>query len=526
MTPPRPLYSLILTVSFLCPLALPNASAASSPPPQLLKEFPADSFVDLLDPAIVQDQRLWFTADDGRSGREPWTSDGTPTGTRLLKDTLPGRTTQGPRSGNPIAFWPMGSSVWFQVDDSAHPWWQSNGQTTQPIAALNSTLKRIQPPNTILAVSQPSPRLLFAIATNQGAELWQSTAQQPTPQRFYRFPSSAVGFPPQLFTVAGAQTFFAAANAQGTQQLWRTDGTSKGTIALKSLNPAADPFTVWQNRIYFQAETPQQGWELWTSDGTIAGTQLIKDVLPGPGHSAPRLLTGIKQQFFWVANGPQGEELWVTEGQPNQTRRVKRLTNRPSFRAERNFGVVKNRLFFSTVAADGKAYLWLTDGTEAGTRQLTPQGLFSLTHLTVVGDRVFFSGTGPDGSEPWVSDGTVQGTRQIKDLAPGTTVIAAPCAPPPLGERRNCPPPTPVANSSDPTRLTAFRDRLYFIAHTADKTQLWRTDGSDRGTEAILDLAPAVAGRPSPRILPFRDRLLVTGYQMDKNRLQLWSIRE
>src|SRR5262249_31939560 len=42
--------------------------------------------------------KLFFSADDGTSGRELWASDGTPAGTYLVKDIPPG-----PRSPNPTA---------------------------------------------------------------------------------------------------------------------------------------------------------------------------------------------------------------------------------------------------------------------------------------------------------------------------------------------------------------------------------------------------------------------------------------
>jgi ELWxxDGT repeat protein len=46
---------------------------------------------------IVFDGRLFFNGDDGIHGGEPWTSDGTPAGTRMIADIAPGETGSYPR---------------------------------------------------------------------------------------------------------------------------------------------------------------------------------------------------------------------------------------------------------------------------------------------------------------------------------------------------------------------------------------------------------------------------------------------
>jgi ELWxxDGT repeat protein len=58
------------------------------------------------DPGPLVDRLFMFTADDGEHGLEPWVSDGTPAGTRMLLDVVPG-----PDSGGDLI-------VWFRLGDA------------------------------------------------------------------------------------------------------------------------------------------------------------------------------------------------------------------------------------------------------------------------------------------------------------------------------------------------------------------------------------------------------------------------
>ncbi len=63
-------------------------------------------------------------ADDGASGRELWRSDGTPEGTALVRDVLPG-----PGSASPSCLVEADGSLLFVADDGRHgdELWRSDG---------------------------------------------------------------------------------------------------------------------------------------------------------------------------------------------------------------------------------------------------------------------------------------------------------------------------------------------------------------------------------------------------------------
>ena len=69
-------------------------------------------------------QLILFCADDGIHGLELWTTDGTPGGTRMLKDIFPG-----PGSSQPQHFVAVGSRVFFVADDGTNGWeiWVTDG---------------------------------------------------------------------------------------------------------------------------------------------------------------------------------------------------------------------------------------------------------------------------------------------------------------------------------------------------------------------------------------------------------------
>ena len=79
-------------------------------------------------------------------------------------------------------------------------------------------------------------------------------------------------------------------------------------------------------------------------------------------------------------------------------------------------------LFFRAIGPDGTSNdwnLWRSDGTEAGTIQLTSSDFQSPNAFKAIGDILFFrfQDTTANGHEMWRSDGTVAGTEMI-DITP------------------------------------------------------------------------------------------------------------
>ncbi len=62
--------------------------------------------------------------------------------------------------------------------------------------------------------------------------------------------------------------------------------------------------------VYFQASDGSSGYELWKSDGTSAGTVLVRDIRPGATGANPSFLTNVNGTlYFQASDGSSGIEL-------------------------------------------------------------------------------------------------------------------------------------------------------------------------------------------------------------------------
>ena len=126
--------------------------------------------------------------------------------------------------------------------------------------------------------------------------------------------------------LAGKALMGAQTPATGLE-LWLTDGTAAGTTLLQDVfagifssrpSGASIPYHLAQlpsGEILFAAISAEHGWELWKSDGTTVGTVLVADIQPGPESSvANDLATAGNQVFFFADDGVHGIELWKSDG--------------------------------------------------------------------------------------------------------------------------------------------------------------------------------------------------------------------
>ena len=104
---------------------------------------------------------------------------------------------------------------------------------------------------------------------------------------------------------------------------------------LKNINPTGDSITGLAvnagGTLFFAADDGTTGYELWKSDGTSAGTVLVEDIYPGPTGSNPSALINVGGTLFFSANdGTAGTELWSSDGTPGGTDIVEDIQLGPS----------------------------------------------------------------------------------------------------------------------------------------------------------------------------------------------------
>lgn len=296
---------------------------------------------------------------------------------------------------------------------------------------------------------------------------------------------------PAEFVESGGIAFFAA---NGTQ-LWKTDGTTGGTVLVKDtgLGFGQTNFYLHDHNgtlVFARNDTGADGLpgrggddrvQFWRSDGTASGTAVIKDF--GSGSSVRMSLdaqfTTLGDALFAVVDGADGggNELWKTDLTESGTVRVRDINPGSAGSGPGELINVNGTLFF--VADDGThgRELWKSDGTEAGTtlvEDISPGLESSRIHplQDMNGTLYFAADDGVHGDELWKSDGTDVGTVLVKDIRPGS-----------------------AASFQYGGSFENVNGTLYFIADDGRHgNELWKSDGTSVGTTLVKDIRLGSAG--------------------------------
>ena len=416
--------------------------------------------------------RLYFTADAAGLGRELYwvgAAGGPPT---LLADLEPG-----PGSSYPGGLVELpGGTVLFTASNEG---FLSRPHRSDGTAA--GTISLTDPAGGELtdvpgfAVHQGSAYFFAQEATSGDVSLWKSDGTTAGTVPLESF--AGLALLDSEWTALASSTgdlYFALKYQVGAGLRWRlyrTDGTPGAAVQLAdqaAIDFGSIELAAAADRAVLAVETDQFGEEIWVSDGTVAGTQLV-DSAPGPASGAPLYLT------------PFGADV-----------------------------------YYAGLSPGGARELFKSDGTPAGTVQVTNGSYQVITDLYAGAGLLYFAGTeGVYGAEPWATTGAVGAEQLLADLFPGPggsypdaltelggvlycsatvsleagaeLVAAGGGAPGVVIDLK-------VDGSSDPRWTAAFAGTLYFDADgTFVGRELWSTDGSAAGTQLVADLAPTGA---------------------------------
>ncbi len=462
---------------------------------------------------------IYFSARTGAYGDELWKSDGTEAGTTMVVDLYPGSASSSP--GNLVN---LNGNLLFDATTNfeGRELWKSNGT-----AAGTVIVKDFQPPSgsagTLGSAAVLGGKVYFA--ANDGAhgfELWKSDgttsgtvlvkdiAPGPEGGLSTRFAVTAE------FTVVGNSLFFSARSESSSQELWKTDGTTAGTVRVQAFPGDSSGYgpsslTPVGNTLYFRARDDSTGFELWRSDGTTTGTYRVVDLRAGSsGGLGPVLfnpqLTNLNGSLFFRGNdGFTGTEIWKSNGTQAGTVCVRDIVsgNHGSYVSRSDITELNGQLFFIASSSDGSyTTVWSSDGTADGTDTITPGLAINPSSLVKMGNHLYFVGRDwLNRYGLWRSNGTGVGTILLQEGNVDTltstgnrlyfrmsgglwTSDGISAAYSLSGSPQN---PRFQAASS----LTNISGSLFFTAfEPATGAELWISDGTDAGTKRVKDVVP------------------------------------
>lgn len=429
----------------------------------------------------VWNGRLYFSADDGASGRELWSVDPISSIASIVTDEI-----EIGGSSDPRDLVALPDRLLFTAFRSA----QGRELRALPAGADPTLLVTDLYPGSIGAIETPGwltrvgDTVLFAANDGGGAgrELWRTDLAGTSLVRNI-CPGSASSEITGAVAI-GSSVWFSAIDGDPLNpfaKAYRSDGTPGGTRPLDRYpldNVDGDRiyaptwFAPFGEGVAFAAVRDGYGPVVWISDAI--GLRPIQSFTDVGGAADPVAFATVAATGYFGARDVQngnGYALWTTDGFDPATR-VKRVGTQPGggrLSSALSFG--GKYWFVGNDDVNGDE-LWTSDGTEAGTRMLvdvfpgSPSGLdgSTLFPLPGRGHVLFAADDGISGRELWISDGTALGTRLLHDIWPGPS-------------------------SSNPADLTALGDLVFFTADDGTSgRELWVIDTA----AGALDLTPPV----------------------------------
>lgn len=368
--------------------------------------------------------KVFFTAKEDTHGDELWVSDGTPAGTKMVKDIYPGAV-----SSNVQYITRFNDKVVFQAtgnDEDGCELWISDG--TEAGTYMLMDINEIGDSNPAGFTQVNETQFIFGAidfeSMTYGDEeqrwLWVSDG---TPEGtkllkdcWVKYPGTHTTNDQYHFCRVGRKVFFKGDTKDGefTETLWVTDGTEAGTIMLGDINTTVvddntgktnsaqlDWMTNVNNKwLFFKCVSKEYGSEPWYSDGTLEGTRIIGDFTEGENANGIKNGDGVfttcvmGDYVYYRGMSPDnsyGIELIRTDGTKEGTSLVLDINKVPN-----------------------------ETGTNSGTPDVFPYCVFD---GYVWGKGQWGVNTSYDfcrGLEIFYTDGTPEGSAMHSDLNPGT----------------------------------------------------------------------------------------------------------
>ncbi len=510
----------------------------------------------------LRDGRILFAASLPEFGFEPWVTDGTAEGTRMVADLAPG-----PLSGYTHGWQQVDGVVYGELANCEDDCFFRTDGTPEgtrlvpellPVTLFPRDLlqlrsvgghlyarmvhrfagleelwvlrdhdpKLIDHGNGIRFVGQVGAALAFSTSSGSGSRL---KAVDGDPSSLRTLSEASTGFGAQLGDALIFNRFARVPYGDGQtrteSELWITRGQTLDA------QPLPEPFgqrpgganprdlLIWPESpggpsVVFRADQDlTSGSSLWRAGGARPAGQLWAEQLL---TEAPTQMQGIADGtlFSFNDNPSNGTEAAIALRADGTREELDLAGELPVFIA-----AAGDRMFVSTSQPGQR--LWVTSGSNDDTELLVdvqpgwdpycqstpcPQSQQFPRSMTALGDRLLFNAfatpSGADGpAELWISDGTQLGTQSIFEFEMD----------PDLGI---------LARDHGPAHLTTAGARTYFtVFQKGSGTELWSTDGTPDGTAMVADYSPGAASSTFEQLSPWGESVAIVEPTPDGHRL-------
>lgn len=309
--------------------------------------------------------KIIFSGDDGVHGSEPWITDGTPGGTYMIQD--------------------------LGVDGGSNPWFfESVGGK-------------------------------FVFTTNQNvgfkSVIWSTDGSKNSCNRIFQGNDGQsdiidVGLESQLLVI---NSFSDPITNTGYTLISVTDGTLEGTIPIlgqdKTLTGFPVNFTRIKNEVYFNLSN---SWNnvLYVTDGNEKGTEKLLETNAGVVD-----VVNWNDKLFYHGNSDGN---FISDGTKEGTFEINELTDEPVYFEE--YFIMDDKLYFGDYADEGIFSIWVSDGTKEGTYKVKTMNeanekVYFNFENRFNGNLVFSYKEGINLNKLWVTDGSEIGTKPIAEFS-------------------------------------------------------------------------------------------------------------
>lgn len=346
---------------------------------------------------IIGGNKIYFFASDGTNGKEPWVSDGTVTGTKMLKNIHSNTTDTDFGLINSTFISADENKAFFIANDGAtgDELWVTDGTPGGTVFVKDiftgSKGSQIQVAPSAMGTNMKDGKLYFFALdgsegfTVYGKEPWVSDG---TSAGTFMLKDINPGFNgsselaniKHFIEYKGKMYFFSIGTSISGGGLFETDGTTEGTKLIFSTSfYRIDEFKVHNNLLYF---TYSDGPSLYTTDGTAEGTKLLA-VIPDAqlnNLGTCQMVVVNNNLYLRAVSKTLGSELFKLN-ESNQIVNVKDIWTGISNGVSGNIypdkkvlQVYDNKIWFlgTDGSAMGSMQVWNSDGTGNGTVALTP----------------------------------------------------------------------------------------------------------------------------------------------------------